>query len=311
PRGTYHFESVHVEIGDALGLTHYTESVSVPAQLFVIPNILRLKRIAIRPRRTRVYAGDIPARTGGSGAEFFSVRDYQPGDSSRSINWHASARHGELYSNEFQQERVSDVGIVLDARKGSNLFAGDHSIFDHSVMAAAALADVFLAQGDRVGMVIQGASLSWTYPAYGKVQRERIMQALMHAHMGDNLAFTGLHHLAPGMFPAESQIVIVSPLITNALIADDLEILIQWRARGYQVLAIIPDPVSFELTLLPPASEASLAGRVVHLERRVALRRLLHAGIHIVEWNVSKPFDQAVPPYLSRPFYMQASRRMP
>ena len=311
PRGTYHFENVRIEIGDVLGLTRQADFLPAPGQLFVIPNVLRLKNISIRPLRTRVYTGSIPARVGGSGSEFFGVRNYQPGDSSRIINWRASARHEEIYSNEYQQERVADVGIVVDARKHSNLFAGDHSIFDHSVVAAAALADVFLSQGNRVGMLIQSSMLNWTFPSYGKIQRERIMRDLMHAHVGDNPALTGLHRLSFSMFPAESQIVLVSPLITDPLLADDLDALIQWRARGYQVLVVIPDPVSFELSLLPSSSESDLAGRVVYLERKVALRRLLHAGIHVVEWDVSKPFDQAVSPYLSRPFYTHPVGRIP
>ncbi len=51
------------------------------------------------------------------GTEFFGVREYHPGDPPHSINWRASARSMEaLYSNEYQQERVADVGIVVDGR---------------------------------------------------------------------------------------------------------------------------------------------------------------------------------------------------
>jgi uncharacterized repeat protein (TIGR01451 family) len=115
-RGTYPFENIRVEISDRLGLTHQVQKMPVGGQLLVIPGFTRLKHIAIHPRRTRVYAGDIPASAGGPGTDFFGVRDYQPGDSSRSINWRASARHNRMYSNEFQQERVADVGIVLYGR---------------------------------------------------------------------------------------------------------------------------------------------------------------------------------------------------
>lgn len=311
PRGTYHFEGVKVKVGDALGLVHHAEVAPVHGQLYVVPNVLRLKRVAIRTRRTRLYAGNIPARVGGSGTEFFGVRNYQPGDSPRAINWRASARHTGMYSNEFQQERVTDVGIVLDARRQSNVFASDRSILDHSIMAAAALADVFLSQGNRVGMLIQSNTLTWSFPGYGKVQRERIMRTLMGAHLGDDQVPMSLPRLLFGKFPVDSQIVLVSPLITDPLIADDLDVLLHWRARGYQVLAIIPEPVSFELANLPESAEKQLAGRMVHLERRTALNRLLHAGVQTIEWNVQKPFDQAVSPYLSRPLAGHYVGRMP
>ena len=294
-RGTYPFENVRVVVSDLLGLTRQVQNLPVAGRLLVVPGFTRLKHIAIHPRRTRVYAGDIPARAGGSGTEFFGVRDYQPGDSSRSINWHASARHNKMFSNEFQQERVADVGIVLDGRKHSNLYSGDHSIFDHSVLAAAALADAFLAQGNRVGLLVYGAYLDWTLPGYGKVQREHILQALTRAHVGDSLVFAGLEHLSPHMFPVESQIVLVSPLL-----AEDFEVLVQLRARGYQVLVICPDAISFELSTLPSIPEAKLAARVVRLERKLLLNRLQRAGIHVIEWNVAEPFDQAVGPVLNR-----------
>jgi uncharacterized protein (DUF58 family) len=233
---------------------------------------------------------------GGTGIEFFGVREYQFGDSPRTINWRVSARHDQnLYSNEYQQERVADVGIVLDARTRANLFYGDKSIFENSVMATAALSDVFLNQGNRVGLLIYGAYLGWTLPGYGKIQRERIMHALAHAEVGVSSVFAGLEHLSPRMFPLESQIVLVSSLVN-----DDLNILVQLRGRGYQVMVISPDPVKFEFGFLPASPQVDLAARVVRMERNLLIRRLERAGIQVIEWDVSIPLDQAVGPLLMR-----------
>ena len=305
PRGNYSFESVHAEARDMLGLIQRTEIFKTTGQLFVFPGIRRLKYVAIRPRRTRVYAGTIPARVGGVGTEFFSVRDYQAGDSPRVINWRVSARHNEnLYSNEYQQERVADVGIVLDGRERSNLFHAGHSIFEHSVLAAAALADAFLNQGNRVGLLVYSSFLGWTLPGYGKIQRERIMQALARAQVGVSSVFAGLQHLSPRMFPAESQIVLVSPLVK-----DDLDVLIQLRARGYQVMVISPDPVLFERNILPATPDVELAARVIRMERNLLIQRLHRAGIQVMEWDVSQPFDQALRTALMRPHLAVVGRR--
>jgi uncharacterized protein (DUF58 family) len=296
PRGGFSFESVHAEAGDALGLVGHVREIAVPGQLFILPIISRIRQVPIRPRRTRVYAGTISARVGGTGVEFFGVRNYEPGDSPRQINWRVSARHFEaLYSNEFQQERVADVGIVLDGRERSNLFAGGRSLFEHSVSAAGALADAFLGQGNRVGLLIYSQYLQWTLPGYGKLQRERILQALAGAAPGASQIFDGLQYLPTRVFPNESQIVLVSPLV-----ADDFSTLIQLRARGYQILLVIPDPVTFEQAYLLEGrskySEADidLAARVVRMERTLMLARLQRAGLQVVEWNVAQPFDQAM-----------------
>lgn len=289
PRGGFPFETVHVEAGDHFGLLRVTQDIRTFDQLFVFPSIARIKRVPIRPRRTRVYAGTIPARAGGAGVEFFGVRDYQSGDSPRQINWRVSARHpDELFSSEYQQERVADVGIVLDGRERSNLFAGGHSLFEHSVLAAGALADALLAQGNRVGLLVYSAYLHWTFPGYGKLQRERILHALSHAEPGASQIFEGLQYLPTRMFPIESQIVLISPLIQ-----DDYPTLVQLRARGYQVMVVSPDPVAFEQSHLPRRPEVELAARVVRIERDLMLKKVQRAGVQVVEWNVEQSFDRA------------------
>jgi uncharacterized protein (DUF58 family) len=298
-RGAYRFDGIHATATELSGLTRSEQMIKSEERLFIFPEFRRLKHVSIHPRRTRVYAGTIPARVGGTGIEFFGVREYQFGDAPRAINWRVSARHAEdLYSNEYQQERVADVGIVLDARVRTNLFQADHSIFEHAVTVAAALSDVFLAQGNRVGLLVYGAYLGWTLPGYGKIQRERIMQALARAEIGVSSVFAGLEHLSPQMFPPESQIVLVSPLVS-----DDLDVLIQLRGRGYQVLVISPDPVKFELELLPDSSQVGnrrTAARIIRMERDLLIRRLERAGIQVVEWDVSIPLDQAIGPLLMR-----------
>jgi uncharacterized protein (DUF58 family) len=297
PRGAYKFESVFVDIRDSFGLTQRQQIIPTSGQLLVFPTIQRLKSVLIRPRKTRVYAGSIPAQVGGTGTEFFGVREYQMGDSPRAINWHVVARHQEnLYSNEFQQERVADVGIVLDAREHANLFHHGNSIFEYSVSASAALSSALLAQGNRVGLLVYGNYLTWILPGYGKIQQEKIMNTLAGAVTGASSVFEGLEHLSSRMFPPESQIVLVS-----SLAHDDLNVLIQLRARGYQVLVVSPDPIHFESGILPRSKNVETAARVLRLERNLLIGRLEHAGVQVIEWDVSKSFDQAVGPALMRP----------
>lgn len=296
PRGGYAFEALRVKVNDSLALTEREVQFKLPGHFFVFPLLTRLRYIPIRPSRTRVYAGSIPARAGGVGAEFFGVRSYQPGDSPRAINWHASARHEELFSNEFQQERVADVGIVLDGRLRTNAFGRGRSLFEYSVMAAAALADAFLTQGNRVGLLLYANYLGWTFPAYGKVQRERILRALARAKTGDSQVFTALAHIPTRLFPPESQIVVVSPLTS-----DDVEPLVRLRGLGYQVMAISPDPISFELSYLRDEPSVQMAARVVRMERALLLQRLERSGVQTLNWNVTQPFDQAMSRQLNRP----------
>jgi uncharacterized repeat protein (TIGR01451 family) len=307
PRGGYVFEALEAMVNDHLGVSSSRVHVEAKGRLFILPPVTRVRHIAIRPRRTRVYAGTIPARAGGTGTDFFGVREYQPGDPSRSINWRASARHTDtLYSNEYQQDRVADVGIVLDGRLRTNEFARGHSLFEYSVQAAAALADGLLNQGNRVGLLLYASYLGWTFPGYGKVQRERILHALANAKIGASQIFSDLEHIPTRLFPPESQLIFVSPLTE-----DDLKPLVRLRSLGYHVLVVSPNPVKFELSYLPASnSNVNLAGRVIHMERMLLLQRLQRANIHVLDWDVSEPFDLFVKRRLGRtPVWLRAVGR--
>jgi uncharacterized protein (DUF58 family) len=306
PRGGYVFEHLNVIVSDHIAVRSSTVRVEAKGRLFVLPPVTRIRPVAIRPRRTRVYAGSIPARAGGTGTEFFGVREYQPGDAPSSINWRASARYvDKLYANEFQQERVADVAIVLDGRLRTNEFARRHSLFEYSVQAAGSLADALLTQGNRVGLLVYATYLAWTFPGYGKIQRERILHALANAKTGESQVFSDLEHIPTRLFPPGSQIILISPLLE-----DDFPTLLHLRAQGYEVMVISPNPVKFEMSYLPTSDIVQLASRVIRMERTLLLQKMGRAGIHVLDWDVAEPFDHFVRRRLGRtPFWLRAVGR--
>jgi uncharacterized protein (DUF58 family) len=290
-RGLFLFRDVQVTASDYLSLIRRPVTLaSAPAQLLVMPEVARLRRVAIRPLRTRATAGPVPARQGGSGVEFFGVREYQPSDPLRWINWRASARHPRaLFTNEFERERIADVGLILDARRRSDVASNGKSLFESAIRATASLADAFLNDGNRVGLLVYGGFLSWTFPGYGRVQRVQILDALARAETGESMVFDSLDYLPTRLFPAKSQIVLIS-----SLCPDDWGYLVRLRARGYQLLVISPDPVTFEAGKTRSDQAWELAARIARLERMLLLRRLRQAGIQVVDWQVDRPFDQVI-----------------
>ncbi len=296
-RGNFLFPGLKQTTSDHFGINQHTAYIHTDGQLLILPSFTRIKNVTIRPRQTRVYAGPIPARLGGAGISFFGLREYQPGDAPHWINWRASARHPHaLFSNQFEQERVADVGIILDGRERTNITQGNHSLFEYTVIAAAALADTFITAGHRVGLLNYGHTLRWTYPGYGPIQRERILQALARAEVGDSIVFSDLARMPSKLFPLNSQLVLVSPLSSS-----DINTLVHWRARGYQVLVISPDPITYEYQSLPDIPSTHLAMRIVRLERRVLITRLQRAGVRVLDWDVSLPLDQVIKSRLGRP----------
>jgi uncharacterized protein (DUF58 family) len=300
-RGYYQFGGLQVTASDLLGLFRKQARLAAPGYLFILPEVFRLPNVVVQPRRTRAYPGINRARKGGPGVEFYGVREYQPGDSLRWLNKRASARHEQtLYVNEFEQERAVDIGLIMDARQKTNLNIGGVSLFEHTVQATTTLAETFLSQGNRVGLFIYGGFIDWTFPGSGKIQRERILQALARAKLQNSMVFQKLEMLPTRLFPPRSQLVFISPLRL-----EDLEELIKVRAHGYPLLVASPDYVSFEEKTLEQTSMMALAARIARLERRQLFRRMREMGIQVFEWQVDTPFHEAAQIAFSRSPFLQ------
>ncbi len=295
-RGKYEFHGAAVTARDPFDLFQAAVVVPAPAGAFIFPQVLPLARIPIRPRRTHGFAGPIPARRGGSGVDFYGVRAYQMGDTQRHLNWKRAARfEQELYTNEYEPETTGDVGIILDARERTNVRLPGDALFEHSVKAAASLANLFVQEGHPVGLLVYGAALERVFPGYGMVQKERILRALARARTGVNFAMESLNRLPTRFFPPRSQLVIVSPLASA-----DVAALSQLLAQGYSVLILSPNPVEFEAQSHEPSPQVDLAVRLAQAERVLLLQRIRRLGVRVIDWPVRSSLDDTVRAELAR-----------
>jgi uncharacterized protein (DUF58 family) len=301
PRGYYRFEDIYTRASDHLGIKVLEKINSATGRLFILPEGRRLRRVNILPPSTRVYAGLIPTRHGGSGVEFYGVREYQQGDPLRWINWSVSARHENAYFvNQFEQDRVAEIVIILDARKKAEVKNGTgENLFEYCVQAATELAETFISNGNRVGLLAYGTPyLDWEYPGYGKVQRERILRILARAKPDESQVFGSIENLPIRFFHPRTQILVVTTLPKG-----DHEHIISLRALGYSVLLVSPDPVTFVSASTPnPSVERSQATRLARIERALMLNRMRQAQIQVLDWNVLIPFERAVHKSLSKNF---------
>jgi len=101
-----------------------------------------------------MYAGRMPAMRRGAGHDLFSMRDYQPQDDLRHIDWKATARSRRLTVREFTSEDEKRITIVLDTRL-PQIGGGDLSErFERGVVQAASLIRHFIDERAEVRLVI-------------------------------------------------------------------------------------------------------------------------------------------------------------
>lgn len=282
-RGLYRLHTVRVRVRDLLGYVVLDEEVPCPENLTALPRYPELSQVEIRPPRTLLYSGTIRSHLPGDGIEFFGTREYSPGDNLRRMDWKAYARSGRLVINEYEEDRAAHVTVVLDARDIVNHHRGNESLLDYSVRASAALCHYFLQNGNRVGLLIYGTYMDWTFPGYGRRHEGRIMRALARAESGSTMVFEQLRELPTRLFPPGSQLILVSPLRPG-----DEEIIRLLRLNGYKVLVITPDPLSFEGTgIKEDTTEVALAKRLLTMKRTSMFKRLSAVGVSSLEWDVN------------------------
>lgn len=302
-RGCYRFEGLLANTLEPFGLFQTRERLPASGEILVFPEVSSLNLVPIKPPHTKGFTGPIQSKRSGTGIDFFGVREYQFGDSLRHINWKASARNeAKLYANEYEQERIADVGLILDARPHCDISLGGISLFEYSIQAVASLATSFLENGHCLSLLIYGAYLSRVFPGYGRIQSERVLETLSRAETGITYGPEFLHYYPARLLPPRGQLIYISPLV-----ASDLEPLKRFVDLGYAVLIISPDPLYFEQKIEATESDPDmqLALRFAKIERELLIRDLKKAGIQVVNWRVDIPLFEVMETFRSEQVQLQ------
>ena len=118
--------------------------------------IAKIRRIQITTSKlvTDMLAGQYESVFKGRGIEFDEVREYQPGDEIRSIDWNVTARMGHPFIKKYIEERQLTVMILLDA-SGSSYFGTTKRLKSElAAEVSAVLAFAAIQNKDRVGLII-------------------------------------------------------------------------------------------------------------------------------------------------------------
>ncbi len=127
----------------------------------------KVRKIEIKTRglSKNIFAGEYHSQFKGRGMTFSEVREYQPGDDVRSIDWNVTARLNKPYIKVFEEEREMTVMLLVDV-SGSRNF-GTQSQMKRDMMAevAATLAFSTIENNDKVGVIFFSDKIEKYIPA--------------------------------------------------------------------------------------------------------------------------------------------------
>lgn len=116
----------------------------------------KIRGIEIRSRHivTDVLAGQYHSAFKGAGMEFEEVREYQPGDDVRSIDWNVTARMRHPFIKTFREERELTVVLLVDMSASLEFGTGDRTKRDVAAEVAAVLALAAIRNQDNVALLL-------------------------------------------------------------------------------------------------------------------------------------------------------------
>ena len=288
-KGDFVLGPVRARSFDPLALGAEDAVVDLPSRLVVAPAMEDLRRIALAPRRTRPWFGQVPSRRIGPGTDFWGVREYVAGDEVRRINWKASARFERLYTNEYEGERSGDVVLVVDARREAFVGTDADNPIEHGVRAALGIADHVLAAKNRAGLIVQRAVLDVVPLAFGRKQLYRILEHLTHVRPGGEWPFAHVATVLARFFPRDCLVVLITPLQDPGA----LNAVIGLAARGYDVAIVSPSALAIERRQRTSTGADDLAYRILRMERANLIAQLRRVG-QVVDWDPATPLALAL-----------------
>ena len=125
------------------------------------------------------FAGDYHSVFKGRGMNFEDVREYQPGDEIRAIDWNVTARLGSPFVKKFTEERELTVMLIVDVSASGNFGSTSQSKRELAAEVACLLAFSAIRNNDKVGLLLFSDRLElFIAPKKGRSHTLRIIREI-------------------------------------------------------------------------------------------------------------------------------------
>jgi uncharacterized protein (DUF58 family) len=127
-----------------------------------------------------MFAGDYHSVFKGRGMNFEDVREYQPGDEIRAIDWNVTARLGTAFVKKFTEERELTVVLVVDVSASGNFGSVAQSKRELAAEVACVLAFSAIRNNDKVGLMLFSDRVElYIPPKKGRSHTLRIIREIL------------------------------------------------------------------------------------------------------------------------------------
>jgi uncharacterized protein (DUF58 family) len=243
--------------------------------------------------RAAALVGPHRSRRPGEGGELAGVRRYSAGDRLRRIDWRTTLRTQEPHVAATWSDRDATVVLLLDVALEAGVSGGVRgrsSVVDTTVRAAAAIAEHYLRQGDRVSMVELSGAPRHLRAGSGRRHLQAALDWLLTTGTtAEADAPTPPLLIDPRLYPSHALVVVLTPLLEPGSAE-----LIAALARSGRVVAAVDTLGDLADRNLVGTPWTPLAQRLWRLDRELLVGRLWEVGVPITAWAGPGSLDQVL-----------------
>ncbi len=287
-RGDRQAARVTIRSYGPLGLFSRQGSHKVPWTVRVLPPFTSRKHLPSKLARLRELDGRTSVLIRGQGTEFDSLREYVPGDDTRSIDWRATARQSTVAVRTWRPERDRHILLALDTGRTSAGRVGDAPRLDASMDAALLLAALASRAGDRVDLLAYDRRVRAL--VQGRAARD-VLPSLVNAMatLEPELIETdarGLTATALRTAPRRSLIVLLTSLDAAPIEEGLLPVLPRLTQRHTVLVASVADPYIAHMATARGNTDAvyeAAAAAQAQTDRHRTAEQLRRHGVTVVD----------------------------
>ena len=153
-----------------------------PDQEFTREILRKVRQIEIKSNRlvSEVLSGSYQSAFKGQGIDFEEVREYQPGDEVRFIDWNVTAKMGLPFVKQYREERELTVLLAIDVSDSGIFGSAERSKRERMAELGALLAFSAVRNGDKVGLLLFAEEVEqFLPPAKGQKHVLRILREIL------------------------------------------------------------------------------------------------------------------------------------
>jgi uncharacterized protein (DUF58 family) len=153
-RGEYNFGNINVYVDGPLKLVTRRYIFNHDKTVKVYPSYIQMRRYQLHAFGSHLQESGVKrVRKLGHSMEFEQIKEYVRGDDYRTLNWKATARHGNFMVNTYTDERSQQIYCIINKGRVMKMPFEGMTLLDYAINASLVLSNVALQKQDRAGLI--------------------------------------------------------------------------------------------------------------------------------------------------------------